>query len=84
MHPTAKRMILLASIDGQQKEISVFNDFDFSEIFHVLIDEQHIADVLRIPKTQNWQVVMVDGKSLPNETQDEILQTVLNLQYINR
>lgn len=84
MHSTSKHTILLATIDSKQKQIQVYNDYEFSETYHVVIDNDHVAEVLRIPKTRDWQVVLREGGKLPDKTQDEILETVLNLENTNR
>jgi hypothetical protein len=49
---------------------------EFSETYHVVIDSQHVAEVLRIPKTRDWEVVSPVGGKLPDELQDEIIQAV--------
>lgn len=77
-----KPIILIATLGNKEKQIMLQKEHEFSSIYHVVIDNQLEAQVLRTPKG-GWEVVPHTKSRLANNDCDVILQAVLNSEIPN-
>lgn len=82
MNPDTKGIIVNATIDNQQRQFILFQDFPYSGTYHVLCDQEHVAEVVNL--AGNWKVCPAIGRWLEGKNTDAILQAVLNVELPDR
>jgi hypothetical protein len=75
-------IMIIATFGNQEKQIILQKEHEFSGIYHVIIDDELEAQVLKTPKGK-WEVVPHTKSWLTDENCDLILKTVLNLENPN-
>jgi hypothetical protein len=74
-------IIVHANIGNQQRKFYLYQPFPMAELYEVLCDQEHVADVRM--QQGYWKVFPALGRMLDGENCDALLQAVLNVENPN-